>query len=169
MTSPIMTPTSSGAGFTLVELLLVMVIIATAAAMAIPRYAGSIDYMRLRSAALDLAATAENAQHTALIEGRTLRLRISEDGRTCTVETDGYDINAGDSKPRRYTLPERIQISSLDFDDPLLAHRTYVTFKSDGYVDRSMITLEDRSPERFRVHLESGVGAIRVTRVEKPQ
>jgi len=169
MTSPIMTPTSSQAGFTLVELLLVMVIIATAAAMAIPRYAGSIDYMRLRSAALDVAATAENAQHVALLEGRALRLRIAEDGRACIVESDGNDMRAGAFKPRRYTLPARIQISSLDFDDPLLVHRTYVTFRSDGYVDRSTITLEGRSPERFRVHLESGVGAIRVTRVEQPQ
>ena len=169
MTSPTTRRKKTDGGFTLVELMLVVVILATVAAMAVGRYSRSIEYMKLRSAALDVAATSEHAQHTAVLEGRHLRLTISENGRSCVVESDRDDPNVETFKPLVYSLPERITLESLDFEDPLLAHRKYVTFLPDGRTDRSSITLSNVSGEQFVVYLDSGIGAIRVERVEDAQ
>ncbi len=166
MTSPTMTSTGDRAGFTLVELILVVVILATIASIAVPRYAGSLDYMRLRSAALDVAATAEHAQHTAIIEGRRLRLRVAEDGGSCVVESYGDDAHEETFRSLVYTLPDRVTLHSPEFDDSLLAHRKYVAFHPDGHVDRSFIALSNAAGDAFRVHLASGVGAIRLERTD---
>lgn len=146
--------------------MLVVVIIGIVTAMAVPRYAHSLDYMKLRSAALDVAATSEHAQHTAVLEGRSLRLTVADDGRSCVVASDHDDPNLETFSPVRYSLPEKVTLDSLDFEDPLLAYRKYVTFLPDGRTDRASITLSNVFGDEFVVHLESGIGAIRVERTE---
>ncbi|MCC6682981.1 MAG: prepilin-type N-terminal cleavage/methylation domain-containing protein [Phycisphaeraceae bacterium] len=60
--------------FTLIELLLVLAVMSVAAAVAVPRYAGSVQRYRLDAASRHLAAQFDLAQRYARAHGKTVTL-----------------------------------------------------------------------------------------------
>ncbi len=155
------------AGFTLVELMLVVVILGVVAALAVPRYTRSFDAMKLSSAAYDVAATVEHAGSVAVLEGRRLRVSVSREGDLCWVSTDEDSPGLGHLRPVTCRMPQGVKIESIDFDDPLLAHRNYIVFRPDGWVDRSSIRVVGKTGGAFMVTVAGGAGHARVVRLEE--
>jgi len=153
-------------GFTLAEMLLVVVIIAITAAIAVPRYARSFDHMKLRSTALDVAATVEHAQSTAVLEERFLKFTINRDEGTCVIESDSGDTSESPLSPISYELPRGISFHSVEFEDTLLAHRDYLTFRPDGWADRATIRLANKSGETYEISVQRGLGRTQVAESE---
>ena len=146
-------------------MLLVVIIIGVTAALAVPRYSRSFAFMKLRSAAYDVAATVEHAQALAVLEERRVLLNVSGSRTSCWLSSE----SGGDDRPFKPVtcdLPEGITIDSITFDDSLLAHKDYVTFRPDGEPDRCAITLVNRAREAFQVYVEPGLGHTRVVRME---
>jgi general secretion pathway protein H len=144
----------SKSGFTLVELLLVMVVLATIAALATPALRGFTKSRLLPNTALDLVSTARFCQEQAKSEGVLYRLMLDPSGTSWTIMKDdgtGTNFQPIDSKivPPTYTLPEGITLSS---DLPAANGEVYIEFDPTGRSDMGTITLES---ERVTVRVTS--------------
>ena len=94
-------------GFTLIELVMVLVIIAIVVGITAPSLGNFITARKLADAASQLAALAHHARNAAISEGRTYRLVVDESAGTYWVEAqDGASfVSPGTSLSTHYTLP----------------------------------------------------------------
>ncbi len=111
------------AGFTLVELLLVVTILATTAALVAPSFRGFYAGRQLADAAARLSVLLRRARTKAATEQLRVRLNIDPDSRIywLTVEADPFEapgafVPPGDAWGRRFTLPNGVQLSRVTID-----------------------------------------------------
>jgi type II secretion system protein H len=137
-------------GFTLMELLLVMVVIAVAAAIAAPGFTGFSRGRRLPNTAIALMTTARWCRVQAIINGTTYRLNLDHSNRQWSVTKDDgtgvfVEMDEKEKQGQAYTLPE-----GIDFGQPIFesteteeeeASEEYVTFKPNGRADVVTIRL----------------------------
>lgn len=95
------------AGFTYLELILVIAIMAVIAVLALPLFAGVGDSRKLESAAWRLVSEMRLARQTAISTGKTVRIEFR-------VEANDYRIWYPDETVR-VKLPEGITISGNNF------------------------------------------------------
>lgn len=76
-------------GFTLVELMVVVVLIGIAASLAAPRLDAMLDVDRVRGATGQLAADVAQARMTAIHRSARVRLDLSATGYTVSADTSG--------------------------------------------------------------------------------
>ncbi len=153
-------------GFTLVELLLVVIILGVIVSMSVPRFSNSFDFMKLRSGTYDFAATLEHAQALSILQERFIRLEISPDGDSCRVESDRETADQTPIAPLRYELPADVRVGAVTFDDPFLSGRRYITFRPDGEADRCTLRVGNSAGDAFEIYVLGGLGRIRILRVE---
>jgi type II secretion system protein H len=107
------TPTSSRRAFTLVELVLVLVVMATALAIAAPSLGGWRRGQRLRDAGEEFLATARHARALAIANSQLHRLYVNTSTRTYWIEAqDGQQfVRLGTSLGREFSLPAGYTVS----------------------------------------------------------
>ena len=103
-------------GFTLLELVLVMVIVCVALAMVAPSLAGWNQGSKLRDAGEQLLATIHYARAQSIANGQTYRLNIDTRGNTyyLTAQDGQQFVNLSNEYGRVFALPEgfRIELSA---------------------------------------------------------
>ena len=97
-------------GFSLLELLVVLVIISLMSAMIVPRIGGTIEKLNLKTAANKIAASLRYARSRAVSEKETYVVSFDFDANRMVVFTESSVINAqvegADITPQIYELPE---------------------------------------------------------------
>ena len=131
-------------GFTLIELVLVLMVLALIATMAAPMLSGFVRSQRMPNAAQELATTARWCRVQAISEGITYRLNFDVDGgRWWVTKDDGTGTNfvpvttAFMSDP--YVLPEGVALSTdipADTDG-----KRFISFDAGGRSDVAKIAL----------------------------
>jgi type II secretion system protein H len=111
-------------GFTLIELILVMVILCTVLGMAGPSLRGFFAQRQLEDAAASIMALAQLAKSQAVCEGRTYRLNLDTRDRTywLTVQDQGAFRDLLTDWGRVFLLPPEVDLRVWDLD---LDGRTY--------------------------------------------
>ena len=146
--------TSSHHGFSLLELVLVLAIIATFAAIAVPRYAASAARYRADLAARRIVADLAQAQSSA-------KAASSSRTVTFTVSTSKYrisDLPSLDGKPGGYTVelderPYEATLVSVDF-----AGETEAKFDGWGIPNSGGTVALTVGPEQRTVVLDAETG-----------
>ena len=87
-------------GFSMIELLIVLVIIATASALVIPMFGKGVSTTELKSAARQLASGLRLARSEALAQRRETFLVLDVAGRRFKVDND----------PKEYPLPRDVEL-----------------------------------------------------------
>lgn len=150
-------------GFTLVEMLLVVTIVAIMVSVAMPRFTRSFERMKLKSGAMDVAATVRYAQATSVLEERFLRFNVSADGAVCWVSEERTPLGIPPLREVRCELPAGVMIERIDFAGPLAGSREYVEFRPDGDTDPCAIRVAGRTGKAFEVLVARGAGNARIT------
>jgi general secretion pathway protein H len=96
-------PRASEAGFTLLELLVVLTIMGLALAAIVPGSARNADDARAKAAARVLAADLRAARQHAIASGRMVELRFDLDRRRYSAVSDGAIRDLPDSVAIRFT------------------------------------------------------------------
>jgi type II secretion system protein H len=180
-------PTSrrGGAGFTLVELMVVIVIISIMTALMIPEMKGTFQDALLRSASRELINVFDLAGSRAVSLNQLRRVQIDEKTGRYLVEKqvsrDGQEnfVPADDVPDGKGEIDARIAIefhrpadaaSEADAETPVsenYSSRGAVVFYPDGTADAADILLRDRAGFRLGLHINPVTARVRVMELER--
>jgi type II secretion system protein H len=141
-------------GFTLLELVLVMLVIAIAAAMVAPSLRGSVNGRRLGDAGTQLVSLAQYARTQAVTQGHSYRLNLDLSAKTYWLTSREYDTfqNLSNDFGRVITAPDGV---TLESDLQPQDDGTYIEFRPTGRTDPATIRLRDNNNNVLVVTCES--------------
>lgn len=133
-------------GFTLIEVLLVVVIILIAAGVSVPLFRGTMQTTQMRDAVRSAVRIARYARSLAILRQETCQLRFGESQMT---------LDCGSSEPRTVrNLPADIRMDAFESPSASAAgadeERT-VRFYSSGMNDGFSVTFRDEKDRRTTV------------------
>jgi len=150
------------AGFTLLELVLVMVLICTVLGMASVSLRGFFSSRQTQDAAAQIVALTDFARAQAAAQGRVYRLNLdTRDGRYwLTAQTGGTFVAPASEFGRVFLLPEG---TSARWDAPVgVDARGWVPFYPDGRTEGATVLLTGRQGETVQVACSSPVERFQV-------
>jgi prepilin-type N-terminal cleavage/methylation domain-containing protein len=162
------TARSQPRGFTLFELVLVMLVLAVVMAMVAPKLAGTARGRRTGDAATQIAALAYYARSQAVTEGRTYRLNIQPgDGSYWITMQDGPSfVDPANGWGNLNHLPEGVRIAACDF--PQHQDGIYAEFRPSGRVDPGYIRIVDDDNQVAEIACESATELYRILGRNEP-
>jgi type II secretion system protein H len=141
------------AGFTLIELVIVLVIIGIASVIAMPELDRVIKKREARQSVLALAAVARDLRRRAIDEGKLKRL---------TVEPRANSYLASGSEIIR--LPDTVAMTGATGGEPIGERLRQYIFFPNGSLLGGEIELSDRRGSSYVVRMEAMVGRVVVIR-----
>lgn len=133
-------------GFTLLELVLVMLVIGTVLALAAPSLSGFHRGGKLRDAGDQLLSIIRYARAQAIVNARTYRLSVDGANYQLTRQSAQDFVALGNDFGQPFTLPEGFSLELTDAQNKPLDH---VDFYPNGRVE----------PARFRIASADGASA----------
>ena len=155
-------------GATLLELVLVMMVIFTLAAVVAPRFSDFFPALQLRGAANTLLATAGKARADAVLSGARHRLVIDPAARRFwiayepkPVKEPGTFEKLGGAWPEE-ELPRDVLLESINGFDTDKDAKRYVEFRADGGAKEASVVLANASGDRRALRIAAATGAMRI-------
>jgi general secretion pathway protein H len=140
-------------GFTLLELLVVMVIAMLAVGLMVPRFAAMLPGVELKSEIHQLAALLRQTRSHAIAQSREITLRLSE-------EPQGLWIS---NREGPYSIPPSINISLEGAQSFLMdPGETYIRFFPDGGSTGGSIMLTADDGRGFRIRVDWLTGRVSI-------
>ena len=149
--------TAGNAGFTLIEVMIVVVILSTLLVFAIPNMRGLHEQNKLNSAAREIAGLVRYARAEAITGEREIELKIDIANRKFNLDLKKYSrvLGSGDRKAQKpemiekiHELPQFVFFNKVETeDDPEGREKTSsLTFYPDGSATGALIILENKTP-----------------------
>lgn len=130
MTAP--RPPRANGGFTLLELLLVLLLLSLAYGLAAPMLDSGSAGLDLKAASRQLAAGLRKARSVAVTERREAVLTLDVEGRVFSVSGD----------PKQYALPKKLELALFTAQSELVREKTGgIRFFPDGTSTGGRITV----------------------------
>ena len=152
-------PVSSGRGFTLMELIIVVVIIGIVVGIALPAFNRIFLKTQLNAAIRDVAETLVYAHQCAVSEGVSCQVNFDLNSQRYWLSQGKKPLSS--LKPRTLgggvTMTE-VVIAQADKTGRLQNH---ITFKPDGTVDKCLLYLEDKKGNVYTIVTMKTTGQVR--------
>jgi len=146
-------------GFTLIELVVVLVLLVAAATVVIPTISRAFANLQLRAAAHSVATLFLQAKSRALQEGRTYQIVVPAEGaRVFLVREDGAVVN-------RVVLPAGISVRQPGEGEEPGPPIGSIRFFPNGMSESVQLELRDARAYRVELRLEPLAGTLEVTGV----
>ena len=152
-------------GFTLVELILVMIVIFTLATVVAPRFSDFFPSLQVRKSTEHLMAWARKARADAAITGTRQRLYVDASKRKFWIEHEPRPIK----DPGKFValtgawaeelLPQGVDIESVDKAETDGSAR-YVEFRPDGTSSEATVVLSNDNGDRQTLRIEAATSKI---------
>ena len=151
------------AGFTLVELILVILLLSVITAISSPLFKKTFQNLQVRNAALNMAKIAGFAREMAIIEGANYKLKIDPKSRSFWLTKLVYSPDKseykriGGKQGRKFFLPKDVRIDS---------EKKEIIFYPDGRSDKAKINLTDEKQKGYLVLIKGFGSQIPVEDIE---
>ena len=169
---------ASKGGFTLVELVVVLCILAVLMAAVVPMYAGSLMWARSDRACRGVAALMRYAGEMAIIEETDYRVCFDRDKGTCwamrrvhseemseegAAEKEGNVFESlGERRGEAQALPEGIEFGKVKAQYNDEGEFYFIEFRPSGSCDFATVPIIDADGETTRIHLRGSVGTLEI-------
>jgi prepilin-type N-terminal cleavage/methylation domain-containing protein len=158
---------SQSCGFTLLELMLVMVIIVMMTAFAVPALRTTLFSDQLKSSARKLIGLIAEASQEAAASQSVYQLHVDLDGNIVRMESEAAGTGDDDMRPaetKQLTLPESIRIVdvSSSYGGKRSLGETTIRFTTRGYVDKTLIHLRADDGRDMTIMLSPFLGVTRI-------
>ena len=145
-------------GFTLVELVLVMLVIAVVVAMVAPSFHGANRGRRAGDTASQIVSLASYARSQAITQGKTYRLNLDPDAGTYELSKRDYDVFEVMGN-WSYSTPDGVRIAC---DLQPQQDGLYIEFRPTGRTDPAIIRVSDDDGMVIEVICESATELFHV-------
>jgi len=141
-------------GFTLIELVLVLVVMGISMAIVVPNIGRRLQEREVRSSALSLAAVARDLRSRALLDGIAQQLIVSMPHNTYLVPTK-----------REIHLPQDIRIASIDGGEAVERDtRRFYFFPNGSSLGGEIVVADSANSISYHIRMEPLTGKIEVAR-----
>lgn len=165
-------------GFTLLELLVVLVIISLIAGFVGPRLGGSLTRLQLKTGTKKVASALRYARSQAASRCTPYVALLDFEDSTTTIqvhrpETDGEEsaTEADDlhnPRPRHFRLPEGVRFDqAISGDEEWDAGIFVIGFYPDGASTGGRVILADEKDRRYAIDVDFITGTVTVTAVKQ--
>jgi general secretion pathway protein H len=145
-------------GFTLIEIIVVLAIIAIASAVLMPAMRTGLSGIRLEAKGRDLATLCRMARTMAVGEQHVYRIGLERHTNSVFL-ADTYH-----EKLRDFDLTEEIEIDSIKYEGKEAAEDTvFLSFYPNGRADDVEIVLKNRGGRRIVLRTDILTGAARIS------
>ncbi len=165
----------AGNGFTLLELVVVLALIAILTGMVVPVYGGSMASMRMRSAQSDFISLIEFVQERAITDAREYRLYIDKEENTfwvmyMTGVEEGEKVFTEETREygRLREFPEQLTVDRVKARKDRERSAYFIACYPNGACDIARVDLLDARNRRQRTTIET-TGVVGKLEVETPQ
>ena len=167
---------STRRGATLIELVLVMMVIFTMAAVVAPRFSDFVPALQVRAAADTLLATAGKARADAVLTGARYRLVVDTATRAYWIAYEPRPVK----EPGKFAklggawideeLPPDVLFESIEGFGTDGEARRFLEFRPDGTAkEASVVLANDRGDRRtVKIAAATGIAKIEATEVAAP-
>jgi prepilin-type N-terminal cleavage/methylation domain-containing protein len=164
-------------GFTLIELILVMVVVFTLATVVAPRFSDFFPSFQVRKSTDQLMAWARKARSDAALTGTRQRLYVDATNQKYWIEVESRPIKdpgkfvklSGAWTPE--TLPQSVVFETVEVKD--LETQTgavkYVEFRPDGTSTEATVTISNDAGDRQILRVEAATSKIFIQPATVPQ
>jgi general secretion pathway protein H len=147
---------SPRAGFTFVEIILVLAVIAIAGALAAPAIGPALQAVRGEAAARRTASFLDDVRRRAVLERRTLSVRCDPQEERLLVSGEPAKEEAAGEEAVSFRIPEEADLVSCSPEE--------ARYFPQGYATGLELLLRDRSERQYRVAVGSFTGLARAER-----
>lgn len=150
-------PQRTSRGFTLIELMVVMLLISIVLAVAIPRFDGGAFEDPVKKLSRWMINTVRTVRSAAIQKQKVQGLIVDVDNnRLWVVDDDMSEEAVAAASDKGMKLPDTIKIVDVQFphQDSVTSGTTQIRFYPAGYSDQVLIHLETDHAERFTYLVE---------------
>src|SRR2546421_289098 len=162
-----------GAGMTLIELILVMIVIFTLATIIVPRFSDSCLSLQVRTSTERLFAWARKARTDAALTGTRQRLVMDSTKRKFWIEYEARPIK----DPGKFTplsgswgedfLPEQVSFETIEGAETDPSGLRYLEFRPDGTSTEATIVLSNENGDRQTLRVEGATSKVYVEQAKE--
>jgi type II secretion system protein H len=164
-------------GFTLIELIIVMIVIFTLATIVAPRFSDAFPSLQIRKSTESLLAWARKARADAALTGTRQRLLLDSAAKKYWIEYEARPIK----EPGKFTalsgawnpemLPEAVKFESIEGaeTDPSNSALRYVEFRPDGTSSEATVVLSNDNGDQQTLRVEGATSKVYIQQAAEQQ
>ncbi len=147
-------------GFSLLELIAVLVILGLASALAAPRIQGFMEEVRIRTAARKMATLLRYARNQALSSNQVVTVAADVSGERWWIR-----YNERQAAERFVKLPQGIRGKVIErYFSAISAARGKILFSPKGDSTGQVVEIYDNHGRKFRLAIDPVIGSITLSR-----
>jgi len=147
------------AGYTLIELVLVMALLGVASLVAAPAVGRAVDGIRVRTEVAGVASLLRWARAEAVTRGRTYAVTLDTDGRALLVRPRGVEPTTGSERRRQLSSLVQVGPASGSVLPP-------ITFTPQGRSSGGALRIDAAGPRAYIVTVDVLTGRVTTRRVD---
>ena len=147
-------------GFSLLELLTVILVMSTVVGLSVPRFSRSFKHLQVQVVANDIAKLLTYANRRAIAKGEILKVHFdTESKRYWVTRTDQSDLEEGASRVLSKLTQVRLMPESLSVKPSVPS----VTFYPDGRADAFELVIVDGAADGYRLVTDVWTGRAKLS------